>query len=82
MHELSPGLVKTPLLFSDVEPQTARFLDALAEKPELVAEKLVPKIRALDSRRGKVRYPSFAGIFFRVLAAMVSGAIPGVPSKR
>lgn len=82
VHELSPGLVKTPLLFSDVEPQTARFLDALAEKPELVAEKLVPKIRAIGSRGGTVRYSSFAGTFFRALVAMVSGAIPGVPSKR
>lgn len=62
IHELSPGPVKTGLLFRDTSPETKKFLDLIAESPEKVAEKLVPKIRAVHSTGGTIRYRSIAGM--------------------
>ena len=69
VHELSPGLVKTPLLMQGNDPKTLRFLESVAEEPDHVARVLVPKIRAIGSRCGKVSYASFAGIAFRSMLA-------------
>ncbi len=67
IHELSPGLVKTDLLFRDTSPETKEFLDLIAESPEKVAEKLVPKIRAVQGTGGTIRYRSIAGMGFNIL---------------
>ena len=62
IHELSPGLVKTDLLFRDTSSETKEFLDLIAESPEKVAEKLVPKIRAVHGTGGIIRYRSILGM--------------------
>jgi len=59
VHELSPGLVKTPLLFRDAPPSSLRFLEAVAEEPETAAASLVPKIRSVKSRGCRIRLASF-----------------------
>ncbi|NTW93352.1 MAG: SDR family oxidoreductase [Chlorobiaceae bacterium] len=71
VHELSPGLVRTELLFRGVSPETRRFLEHVAEDPERVAKALVPKIRRISSRSRPVRHASFPGILFRSLKAVL-----------
>ncbi len=67
VHELSPGLVKTDLLLRDTESETREFLDCVAESPERVAEKLVPKIRAVRGSGKRIRYRSIAGMGFHIV---------------
>ncbi|UZJ42563.1 SDR family oxidoreductase [Prosthecochloris sp. SCSIO W1101] len=67
IHELSPGLVKTDLLLRDTSPETKEFLDLIAESPEKVARKLVPKIRAANGRKSHIRYRSIAGMGLHAL---------------
>ncbi|NTV98225.1 MAG: SDR family oxidoreductase, partial [Chlorobiaceae bacterium] len=56
VHELSPGLVLTPLLTRDAPEGTLRFLGRVAREPENVAAVLVPKIRSISGRSRKVSY--------------------------
>ncbi|NTV21493.1 MAG: SDR family oxidoreductase [Chlorobium limicola] len=71
VHELSPGMVKTGLLFRGVSPETGRFLEAVAEDPEKVAKTLVPKIRHVATRSRPLRYASFAETFVRSIKAIL-----------
>lgn len=49
IHMLSPGMVTTELLMSGSDtPQAKFFINVLAERPETVAEFLVPRVRALS----------------------------------
>jgi len=77
VHELSPGLVKTALLFRDAAPETVDFLQKVAEEPEIVARVLVRKIRAASDFSSRVRYASFSSVAFRAFAAALSGRAPG-----
>ena len=78
VHELSPGLMKTSLLMQGTDPITLRFLQAVANDPDCVARVLVPKIRAIDSRSGHVRYASFARIMFRSFVAAIQECRPAM----
>lgn len=72
IHELSPGLVKTDLLLRDTSPETQEFLDLIAESPEKVARKLVPKIREANGRKSHIRYRSLAGMGLHVVMQLFS----------
>ncbi|TLU83446.1 MAG: SDR family oxidoreductase [Chlorobium sp.] len=48
VHELSPGLVMTPLLLRDAPERAIRIFYAIAEEPEIVASVMVPKIRSIE----------------------------------
>jgi NAD(P)-dependent dehydrogenase (short-subunit alcohol dehydrogenase family) len=67
VHELSPGLVLTALLFRDASAGAIKLFNIIAESPETVASVLVPKIRAITRRNGRVRYQPLAMIFFKLL---------------
>ena len=67
VHELSPGLVKTDLLLRDTSEETKEFLDLIADSPEKVAEKLVPKIRSAHGAGEQIRYRSIAGTALHIL---------------
>ncbi len=56
VHELSPGLVLTPLLLRDTPQQTLSVLRLVARTPEEVAAVLVPKIRAISGSNRNVRF--------------------------
>ncbi len=71
VHEVSPGLVKTDLLFRDTSAETKEFLDLIAESPEKVAEKLVPKIRAVHGTGSTIRYRSITGMSLSMLTRFV-----------
>ena len=70
VHELSPALVLTELLLRDASESAERFLRVIAEKPEKVASVLVPKIRAIEGRKSRLRYEPLAKTFFRIFAGM------------
>jgi len=70
VHELSPGLVLTELLLRDATEGARRFLTVVAEKPEIVAAVLVPKIRAVSGTNSRLRYEPLATMFFRILMAL------------
>ena len=67
VHELSPGLVKTDLLLRGTSREMRDFLDIIAEAPEKVAEKLVPRIRATHGRKSRIRYRSIPGMALHAL---------------
>jgi chlorophyll(ide) b reductase len=56
VHELSPGLVQTGLLFQDASENALRLFNIIAEKPEKVASDLVPKIRGITGKNSRLRY--------------------------
>ncbi|GAQ87774.1 Chlorophyll b reductase [Klebsormidium nitens] len=61
VHNLSPGMVTTDLLMAGADRQQARFfINALAEPPDVVADFLVPRIRAtVANADGKSKYIRF-----------------------
>jgi len=81
IHELSPGLVKTDLLFCDTSAETKEFLDCIAETPEKVAEKLVLKIRSVESRKSHIRYRSIPAMTVTMLGKLAVQKIRSLPEK-
>lgn len=67
VHEVSPGLVMTELLFRDASEDAMRLLNVIAESAEKVASILVPKIREISRRNCRIRYQPLPMIFFRLL---------------
>lgn len=78
IHNLSPGMVTTDLLMSGADNKVSRFfINCLAERPETVAQELVPRIRAVpsaaDSPLAKliggqyIRYVSFVFLIIFIL---------------
>jgi chlorophyll(ide) b reductase len=67
VHELSPGLVLTALLFRDASAGAIKLFNIIAESPEKVASVLVPKIRMITRGNSRIRYQPLVMIFFRLL---------------
>jgi len=74
-HNLSPGMVTTELLMSGADtPQAKWFINCLAEKPETVAEYLVPLVRELPGtplRAQDIRFLTGAGAVKRILSRIL-----------
>jgi len=70
IHDLSPGMVLTDLLLKD-EPdlQTKKVYNILAERPETVADYLVPKIRQIKGTGKKIKFLSGPKVMMRFLTA-------------
>jgi chlorophyll(ide) b reductase len=67
VHELSPGLVLTELLFRDASENARRLFHIIAERPETVAPVLVTKIRSITRRNSRMRYQPLVMIFFKLI---------------
>ncbi|PSC70796.1 chlorophyll b reductase [Micractinium conductrix] len=50
VHNLSPGMVLTPLLLEGATPQAKQAFNILCEHPETVAAFLVPRVRSVVAR--------------------------------
>jgi NAD(P)-dependent dehydrogenase (short-subunit alcohol dehydrogenase family) len=72
VHELSPGLVLTRLLLQDASPKAKKLFSIIAEKPEKVANILVPKIRLITGSNHQIRYQPLIMTLFRALTAIPS----------
>ena len=70
IHDLSPGMVLTDLLLKDnPDIQTKNVYNILAEKPEKVADYLVPKIRKIKGTGKKIKFLSGPKVMWRFLTA-------------
>lgn len=67
VHNLSPGMVTTDLLMAGADTPVAKFfINCLAERPETVAQELVPQIRAVPAA-GKGLLGDVPGQYIRFL---------------
>ena len=67
VHELTPGLVKTDLLLRDTSEETQEFLELMAEDPEVIAARLVPRIRNIRGKWSHVRSRSLLGMGLHII---------------
>ena len=67
VHELSPGLVLTRLLFQDAPEKSIKLFKIIAERPEKVASVLVPKIRSITGYYSRMRYQPLIMTFLRLI---------------
>lgn len=56
IHDISPGMVLTDLLLKGRDEQTLGFVKQYAQKPEVVADSLVPQIRNVEGTGKIVRF--------------------------
>ena len=71
VHTISPGMVLTDLILENVElnPRTIKIFNILAERPEIVAQSLVPKIREIKGTGKHIRYLTRKRAMWRFLTA-------------
>jgi chlorophyll(ide) b reductase len=69
IHNLSPGMVTTELLMAGADNKVSKFfINCLAERPETVAEELVPKIRSVPgAQRTSILAAIGSGEYIRFL---------------
>lgn len=61
VHNLSPGMVTTELLMAGADNKVSKFfINCLAERPETVAQDLVPRIRAVPAAQERNPFTRFA----------------------
>ncbi|MHA1551791.1 MAG: SDR family oxidoreductase [Candidatus Heimdallarchaeaceae archaeon] len=66
---ISPGMVMTDLLKKNANPEAIKIFNILAELPEVVAAKLVPKIRKTKGFGKEIRFLSGSGVMWRFMTA-------------
>ncbi|MHA2345210.1 MAG: SDR family oxidoreductase [Candidatus Hodarchaeales archaeon] len=64
-HTLSPGMVMTGFILKHITPDNRRVFNIIAEYPEIVAAKLVPKIRQVKGTNQKIRHLSRVKVMWR-----------------
>ena len=69
IHNLSPGMVLTDLLLTHADKEAFKIFNILAEKPETVVKKLVPKIRAIKGTGKSIRFLTRRGVMWRFMTA-------------
>jgi chlorophyll(ide) b reductase len=70
IHDILPGMVLTDLLLGDnPDAKTKQFFNILAERPETVADYLVPKIRQVKGTGKKISFLSMLKVMGRFLTA-------------
>jgi chlorophyll(ide) b reductase len=69
VHTLSPGMVLTDLLLTNITPEAARIFNILAERPETVARWLVERVRKVEGSGQYIRYLTTPKIIWRFATA-------------
>jgi chlorophyll(ide) b reductase len=69
VHNLSPGMVLTDLLLTHADKEAWKIFNILAEKPETVVKKLVPKIRAIKGTGKSIKYLTRKSVMWRFITA-------------
>jgi len=69
IHDLSPGMVLTDLLLSHADKDAFKIFNILAEKPETVVKKLVPKIRKIKGTGKSIKFLTRRGVMWRFMTA-------------
>ncbi|XP_066309911.1 chlorophyll(ide) b reductase NOL, chloroplastic-like isoform X2 [Miscanthus floridulus] len=79
VHNLSPGMVTTDLLMSGATTKQAKFfVNILAEPPDVVADYLVPNIRAIPTNQSMkptyIRFLTGLKAYSRIFSRLAFGA--------
>jgi len=69
VRTISPGMVMTDLLKKNANPEAIKIFNILAELPEVVAAKLVPKIRKTKGFGKEISFLSSYGVMWRFITA-------------
>lgn len=69
VRTISPGMVMTDLLIKNTTPEAINIFNILAELPEVVATKLVPKIRKTKGFGKEIAFLSGTGVMWRFMTA-------------
>lgn len=69
VRTISPGMVMTDLLIKNTTTEAIKIFNILAELPETVAAKLVPKIRKAKGFGKEIRFLSGSGVMWRFMTA-------------
>ena len=69
VHDLSPGMVTTDLLLSELEPDQRKIINILADPPEVVAKFLVEKARNVTGSGKNIFYLTTPKIVWRFLTS-------------
>jgi chlorophyll(ide) b reductase len=69
IHLLYPGMVFTDLLLKNATPQTKKFFNMIAEKPETIAKKLVPKMRKIKGTGKSIKYSNLFKFYLKLMTA-------------
>ena len=69
IHILLPGMVLTDLLLRNADVRAKRFFNIVAEKPETIAKKLVPKIRKIKGTGKKIKLNSSLKFIWLLMTA-------------
>ncbi|XP_024310536.1 chlorophyll(ide) b reductase NOL, chloroplastic isoform X2 [Brachypodium distachyon] len=79
VHNLSPGMVTTDLLMSGATTKQAKFfINILAEPPDVVADYLVPNVRAIPTNQSMkptyIRFLTGLKAYSRIFSRLAFGA--------
>ncbi len=69
VRTISPGMVMTDFLKKNANPDAIKIFNILAELPEVVAAKLVPKIRKTKGFGKEISFLSSIGVMWRFMTA-------------
>ncbi|MCE7741750.1 MAG: SDR family oxidoreductase [Candidatus Heimdallarchaeota archaeon] len=69
VNHVSPGIVLTDMITTNVPPQAVSIFNILASRPENVAKFLVKKMRAVEKSKAKINYLNSFKAFWRFMTA-------------
>ncbi|MHA1199767.1 MAG: SDR family oxidoreductase, partial [Candidatus Heimdallarchaeaceae archaeon] len=69
INHVSPGIVLTDMITTNVPPEAVSIFNILASRPEKVAEFLVKKMRAVEKSNANITYLSSVKAFWRFMTA-------------
>ena len=69
VHGLSPGMVTTDLLLSELEPSHRKMINILADTPEVVAEFLVERARNVTGSGKNIMFLTNSKVMWRFLTS-------------
>ncbi len=69
IHILLPGMVLTDLLLTNADVEAKKFFNIIAEKPETIARKFVPKMKKIKGTGKKINFNSTVKYFWIFMTA-------------
>lgn len=69
VHLLYPGMVFTDLLVRNATPEAKKFFNLVAERPDTVVKKLVPKMKSIKGTGKKIHYSSMFKFFAKMITS-------------
>ena len=70
VHLLYPGMVFTDLLLRNATPNAKKFFNLVAERPDTVAKKLVPKMKKIKGSGKEIKYSNSIKFYLKLFTAI------------